>query len=204
MFASRHHRRSLVLIACAATALATALAGCSGKSAAPAATVTVTSVSVSTVTVGAAATAALATTVTVTETAAPAPEESETTGAATTLAACTLVSKAEAEALAGTALNDPTEAAESCTYTGPVTGPLGQVEVYVGDGAKKFLDIERTLQHELRPLSGVGDEAYLGDSTGFVRRGFTWAAVHLVRLNDPAENAGPLEALVRKVADRLQ
>lgn len=116
---------------------------------------------------------------------------------------CSLISQDEADTLAGTPLDPPAAAAESCTYSGPVSGPLGQVEVYVGDGAKKFLDVERDLGHELRPLDGVGDEAYAGEETTFVRRGFLWVAIHLVRLNDPAENAGPLEDIIRAVADRI-
>lgn len=116
---------------------------------------------------------------------------------------CALVSKKEAEQLAGTRLDDAKPVRESCTYTGPVTGPTAQVEVYVGDGAKKFLDIERDLGHELRPLPGVGDETYVSLEAVFVNRSGRWAAVRLVRLNDPAENRKPLEAIARTVADRL-
>ncbi|MGW5670059.1 hypothetical protein [Micromonospora sp. NPDC003776] len=116
---------------------------------------------------------------------------------------CALVSKKEAERLAGTRLEDAKPVRESCTYTGPVTGPTAQVEVYVGDGAKKFLDIERDLGHELRPLPGVGDETYVSLEAVFVNKSGLWAAVRLVRLNDPAENRKPLEAVARTVADRL-
>lgn len=116
---------------------------------------------------------------------------------------CALVSKKEAERLAGTRLEDAKPVRESCTYTGPVTGPTAQVEVYVGDGAKKFLDIERDLGHELRPLPGVGDETYVSVEAVFVNKSGLWAAVRLVRLNDPAENRKPLEAIARTVADRL-
>lgn len=116
---------------------------------------------------------------------------------------CALVSKAEAERLAGTALEDAKPVRDSCTYSGPVTGPTAQVEVYVGDGAKKYLDIERDLGHELRPLAGVGDEAYASFEAVFVNRAGRWVTVRLVRLNDPAENRKPLEALARTVAGRL-
>ncbi|MEW2382092.1 hypothetical protein AB0873_08360 [Micromonospora sp. NPDC047707] len=117
--------------------------------------------------------------------------------------ACALVSKQEAEQLAGTKLEDAVPVRETCTYTGPVTGPTAQVEVFVGDGAKKFLDVERSLGHELRPLSGVADEAYVSAEAAFVNRAGRWVAVRLVRLNDPAENRAPLERVARTVAGRI-
>ncbi|MFI9605008.1 DUF3558 family protein [Streptomyces sp. NPDC052043] len=116
---------------------------------------------------------------------------------------CALVTKQEAEQLAGTALAPATPVGETCTYTGPVTGPTAQVEIFVGDGAKKYLDIERDLGHTLRPLAGVGDEAYAEDEAVFLRRSDRWVSIRLVRLNDPAENRTPLEELARKVATRI-
>ncbi|MCW3816062.1 hypothetical protein ONA91_16595 [Micromonospora sp. DR5-3] len=119
----------------------------------------------------------------------------EDAGQATSAArpdACTLVSKADAEKLAGTRLDDAVAVRESCTYTAPVTGPTAQVEVYVGDGAKKYLDIERDLGHEVRALSGVGDEAHVTMEAFFIRKGDVWLAVRLMRLNDPAANRKPL------------
>ena len=129
----------------------------------------------------------------------------EATAPATSAAvdACALVSQQEAQQLAGTALNPPTPVRETCTYTGPVSGPTAQVEVFVGDGAKKYLDIERTLGHQLRPLAGVGDESYAEDEAVFIRKSGTWVSVRLVRLNDAAENRKPLEDVARIVAGRL-
>ncbi|MEU7172616.1 hypothetical protein [Micromonospora tulbaghiae] len=117
--------------------------------------------------------------------------------------ACTLVSKADAERLAATALDEPVVAGQSCTYTGPVTGPTAQVEVFVGEGAKKYLDIERQLGHEIRELAGTADEALLTAEAFFLRKGELWVAVRLVRLNDPQENRAPLERLARTVAGRM-
>ncbi|MFG2561819.1 hypothetical protein [Streptomyces sp. NPDC048496] len=116
---------------------------------------------------------------------------------------CALVTKQEAEKLAGTALDPATPVRETCTYTGPVTGPTAQVEIFVGDGAKKYLDIERDLGHTLRPLAGVGDEAYAEDEAVFLRKSDRWMSIRLVRLNDPAENREPLEELARRVATRI-
>ncbi|MFC7550683.1 DUF3558 family protein [Plantactinospora sp. GCM10030261] len=127
----------------------------------------------------------------------------EAPAAAPKVEPCSLVSKKEAEQLAGTPLEDAKPVRETCTYTGPVTGPTAQVEIFVGDGAKKYLDIERDLGHELRPLTGVGDEAYATDEAAFVSKGGLWVSIRLVRLNDPKENRKPLEALARTVAGRL-
>ncbi|GAB2948107.1 hypothetical protein GCM10027280_41060 [Micromonospora polyrhachis] len=120
-----------------------------------------------------------------------------------TIDPCSLVSRSEAERLAGTRLEDTVPVRETCTYTGPVTGPTAQVEVFVGDGAKKFLDIERELGHELRPLAGVGDEAYVSFEAVWVNKSGQWVSIRLVRLNDPAENRKPLEDLARTVATRF-
>ncbi|WP_428966842.1 hypothetical protein [Micromonospora fluostatini] len=132
----------------------------------------------------------------------PSAEPGEPTGAAVP-EACALVDQREAEQLAGTALNEPVPVRETCTYTGPVDGPTAQVEVFVGDGAAKFLGIERELGHELRPLAGVGDEAYATQEAVFVHKSGVWVSVRLVRLNDPAENRAPLERVARTVATRF-
>jgi hypothetical protein len=116
---------------------------------------------------------------------------------------CALVTAAEAEALAGTPLDEPLRAPESCTYPGPVTGPTAQVEVFVGPGAEKILDIDRQLGHELRELPGIGDEAYAGEFQVFVNKAGTWVAVRLIRLEDPAAYRAALESVAATVASRL-
>ncbi|MFJ8580013.1 hypothetical protein [Micromonospora sp. NPDC093277] len=119
--------------------------------------------------------------------------------------ACDLVTDQEAVALAGLKLEPKRAGEQSCTWTAPATGPTGQVEVYVGDGAKKMLDIERQLGHEMETLSGVGDEAYLDTQASevFVQKTGTWVALRLVKLNDPKENHKPLKDLIQVVAGRL-
>ncbi|GAB3845072.1 hypothetical protein GCM10029963_22870 [Micromonospora andamanensis] len=135
----------------------------------------------------------------------PAPpiEETEPSAEAPQVDACALVTKADAEKLAGTPLEDPVPVRETCRYTGPVSGPVAQVEVYVGDGAKKILDVDRDLDHEFETLSGIGDEAYLEDGAVFVHAAGVWVAIRLVRLDDPARYHKPLTELARTVADRL-
>ena len=116
---------------------------------------------------------------------------------------CALVTRQDAEKLAGTPLDPAKPVRDTCTYTGPVEGPTAQVEVFVGDGAKKYLDIDRDLGHTLRPLPGIGDEAYAEDEAVFLHKSGRWVSIRLVRLNDPAENRKPFEELARKVADRI-
>ncbi|TCB93419.1 DUF3558 domain-containing protein [Micromonospora zingiberis] len=117
--------------------------------------------------------------------------------------ACALVTKPEAEKLAGTPLNDPVPSGESCWYTGPVSGPVAQVEIHVGDGAKKILDIDRDLNHEFETLSGIGDEAYLEDGMVFVNASGVWVGIRLVRSDDMAKYDKRLTEVARTVAGRL-
>ncbi|NGM11498.1 hypothetical protein O3597_16250 [Verrucosispora sp. WMMA2044] len=142
-----------------------------------------------------------------TEVAEPAPPseatEAEPSTEAPQVDACALVPKEDAEKLAGTRLEDAVPVRETCTYTGPTSGPLAQVEVYVGDGAKKILDVDRDLDHEFETLSGIGDEAYLEDGAVFFQSAGVWVAIRLVRLDDPAKYDKPLTELARTVAGRL-
>jgi hypothetical protein len=124
----------------------------------------------------------------------------------TTIDACQVVTKPDAEALARTPLlagirGIPDE--PSCVYNGPVTGPLAQVSVYIGPGAKKTLDVDRALKHRFTTVAGIADEALEEANAIFVRKGTLWVALELVRLNDPAANRLPLERLARVVATRL-
>jgi hypothetical protein len=116
---------------------------------------------------------------------------------------CALVTHEEAQQLASTPLNDAKRVLETCTYTAPVSGPTAQVEVFVGDGAKNQLDIDRQLGHEFKTLAGIGDEAYAEDDFIFFNKSGLWVSIRLVRLTDAAEHRQPLEDLARKAAGRL-
>jgi len=116
---------------------------------------------------------------------------------------CSLVSRAEAEQLAGTSLDSPVSVAERCTYTAPPSGPTAQVEIFIGKSAENYLAAERGVGHDLQPLTGIGDEAYIEEYAVFVNNDGLWASIDLVRSNDPADNRGPLEILARKVAERI-
>jgi hypothetical protein len=117
---------------------------------------------------------------------------------------CTLVTLDDAVALAGTALDAGVTAGPpddmSCTYTGPPTGPTAQVELFVGDGAKKYLDVDRNLGHDIQPLPGVGEEAYIEEFNVFFRTGTRWNALRLTRLDDFPPYRQPMIDLATKVA----
>jgi hypothetical protein len=136
----------------------------------------------------------------------PTPTATPSPTPVTAIDACQLVTQADAQVIAGTPLN-PGQAGNpdnpSCTYNFPVSGPEAQVSVFAGAGAKKTLDIDRTLGHTLTPVS-VGDEAYEEANAIFVRKSSMWVAIELVRLNDDAsQNRAPLEQLATKVAAEL-
>jgi hypothetical protein len=176
-----------------------ALAACSkSTNATPAATVTVTT----TVTASAAPAAASAV-------AAPSSGGSAPASLQAAPDPCALLTKNEADTLAGTKLQAGTEAGSGgvktlCQYTGDPSGPTAQVEVIVGDGAKKALDIDRdTLGHPFKTVSGIGDECDQEDGNIFVRKGNVWVDINLVLLNDPAQDVQPMQAAAKAVAARL-
>jgi hypothetical protein len=91
-----------------------------------------------------------------------------------------------------------------CQYTADPNGPTGQVEVFLGDGAKKSFDIDKdVLDHDFTSVPGIADEAQQEDGNIFLRKGTTWVQIRLVLLNDPAENVEPLQTAAKIVASRL-
>ncbi|QXE36993.1 hypothetical protein KQY30_25045 [Streptomyces sp. GMY02] len=116
---------------------------------------------------------------------------------------CAIVTQAEAEKLADSKLNPAKPLAETCTYTGLASGPSAQVEVFIADTARNYLDAERGIGHDLSPLSGIGEEAYLEDGSVFFRTSEQWFSIRLVRSVPPEETRKPLEDLARTVAGRL-
>jgi hypothetical protein len=157
----------------------------------------------------AASVAAPTTVVTAPTTVAPPTDTPAPLATAVSLDPCALISQQEADQLAGTPTasgvpSGPNGTSTLCMWTGDPSGPLGQVEVYVGDGAKKFLDIDKdTLHHPFAAVAGLGDEAWAEDNAIFFRKGDVWIGLHLVRLNDAAANAKPLETLARLIASRF-
>jgi hypothetical protein len=135
--------------------------------------------------------------------AAPSPPDAS----ATPPQVCSLLTEAEAERLAGmqlaTGVQSGPDTGGMCQYTAPPTGATAQVEVFLGDGAKKILDIDRKLGHGIKPVAGLGDEAYEEDDNIFVRKGTVWIAVNLVLLNDASQNVTPLRTAAATITSRL-
>jgi len=184
--AAPHYRRRLCTVGSLSSAvLVLMVTGCGSGAATPAVTVTVTAPAASGETPGAAAT-----------------DPATATGTGST-DACALFTRQDAEKLVKTPLDAAEPGDASCVYNGPTTGPTAQVSVYVGDGAKKTLDIDRQFRHTFTKLSGAGQEAELEDSAVFVLVRGTWVEITVVRLNDPAENRGPLKDAAATVAGRF-
>ncbi len=146
-------------------------------------------------------------------TAAPATTTSTETPVSTTTApavldSCKLVTRAQAEAVIGTKLQDGTQVSntdvDSCTYPGDPNGPTAQVEVFVGAGAKKFYDDDNNvLHHTFTDVSGLGDESHEEEYTVFFRKGTTWVALRLTSLDDFSMFKTRLEDLAKNVAGRI-
>ena len=122
--------------------------------------------------------------------------------------ACTILPQADAEKLIGSTLTDPLKASNSdvasCTYPGDPNGPTAQVEIYIGDGAKQQLDIDKDkLQHEFTQPSGLGDEAWQEYDMLFARTGTTWVSIRLVSLSDGTTFEQPLRDAMSAVLGRL-
>ena len=149
----------------------------------------------------------------------PAPtssEVSETTVASTTSAVAALPNPCELlpigaaeQLLPGATLLPGVEAGQgdniSCTYTGDPNGPTAQVEVFVGAGAKKSLDIDKdSLAHDFTQPPGIGDEAWLEADNIFLRKGTLWVQLRVVTLDlEPDQVAANLTAAAGTVAGML-
>jgi hypothetical protein len=114
------------------------------------------------------------------------------------LDACTVLKQADAETLIGSKLTDPLRASNpdvaSCTYPGDPNGPTAQVEIYVGDGAKQQLAIDRDkLKHTFTQPTGLGDEAWEEADMIWARTGSTWVSIRIVSLDDLSKFTTPLQ-----------
>lgn len=116
---------------------------------------------------------------------------------------CALVTHQEAEELAQTPLQEAAAFPQSCTYTGPPEGPLAQVEVYVGDGAKQIYDTDVNLGHEFTEIPDLGDEGFVEDGMVFFHVGGYWVGIRLVRLDDWSRYEQSVIEVARTAADRL-
>ncbi|MGH9162809.1 MAG: DUF3558 domain-containing protein [Vicinamibacteraceae bacterium] len=117
---------------------------------------------------------------------------------------CALVTKADAEKLAGEPMQDAGRGPQTCAY-GPPEGGLPRVEVYVGDPSQRYLTIEQSQGRKFRTLSGAGDEAFVSDATAllFIKKSDLLVAVRYVTLSDEAEYRKRFEDLARVIAGRI-
>ena len=165
------------------------VAACSGAAATPVATPTPTPVP----TVAATDTPAATNSPVATEAALPDP--------------CSLLTQDEADQLAGVQLGAPLPEGTpptNCVWPTPTTGSVAQVEVGVGDGAKKFLDIDKgTLGHAFTQVSGLGDEAWQESDTVFVRTGTLWFSLHLVKLDSAPDDQANMVTLAHTILSRI-
>jgi hypothetical protein len=93
---------------------------------------------------------------------------------------------------------------DTCTYAGDPNGPTAQLEVFVGDGAKKFYDDDlNVLQHTFTDVPDLGDEAHEEDYTIFFRVGSTWVALRITSLDDWTSFRARAQALAQEVAAQL-
>jgi Protein of unknown function (DUF3558) len=122
--------------------------------------------------------------------------------------ACTLLPTADAETLVNNKVIAPivvsTGDVASCTYQGDPNGPLGQVEIYVGDGAKQQLTIDRdNLKHTFTKLTGLGDEAWQEEGWIWARKGTTWISIRIVVLRDSSLYVTPLQTAMATALKNL-
>ena len=144
---------------------------------------------------------------TATATDAPTPTDVPTDTPAVLPDPCTLVTQDEADKLAGVKLGAPMPQGvppTNCVWPTPTTGSVAQVEVGLGDGAKKFLDIDKdTLGHAFTQVSGIGDEAWQESDTIFVRTGTLWFSLHLVKLDSAPDDQANTAALAKTIVGRI-
>jgi hypothetical protein len=124
------------------------------------------------------------------------------------LNSCELVTKAQAETVMGTKMQEGVHVAnpdlDTCTYAGDPSGPTAQFEVFVGAGAKTFYDDDNTvLQHTFTDVPGLGDESHEEEFALFFRKGTTWVALRLTSLDEFSLFKTRLEDLGKEVAAQI-
>jgi hypothetical protein len=116
---------------------------------------------------------------------------------------CSLVTKAEADQLSGVTLQPAIRTLQLCTFPTPTSGTVAQLEIFVGDGAKKYFDIDKIdLAHPFHRVPGVGDQAWAEEGAIFVEAKGIWFGLRLTRL-DEVDTGPALARLAAAVAGRL-
>lgn len=122
--------------------------------------------------------------------------------------ACSLLTQAQAETLAGVRLRkgDDTRAQNAsdtatCSYDSPPTGSSGSVQIFAQLSPPRALGIDRAIHHKFRTVSGIGDQTLEEpqNSAIFVRSGAVWVYVSVPYGATPKQ----LEQAARTIAGRL-
>lgn len=124
------------------------------------------------------------------------------------LDACKVLTQSDSDALIGTKLLAPLRASNSdtasCTYPGDPNGPTAQVEIFIGDGAKQQLAIDKDkLKHQFTQPTGLGDEAWQEDDMIWARKGSTWISIGVVSLDDASQFATRLQTAMATALKQL-
>jgi len=98
--------------------------------------------------------------------------------------ACSLLTRAEAEAVVKVKLQPGQDGGSLCTYNGYPTGPTAQLTIVVQDTIPRTLQLDRKLHHKFVKVKGLGDEAYEEDWNVFARKGGVWVALNVVRTDE--------------------
>jgi hypothetical protein len=97
--------------------------------------------------------------------------------------ACKLLTRAEAQTLAGIKLEPPVGYPTNCTYSSYPTESVGQVSIYVDSTVPRTLRIDRALHHTIWSVPRLGNQAFEEQWHIFVRKGSVWLTINLVRID---------------------
>jgi hypothetical protein len=140
--------------------------------------------------------------------AASAPVSTAPTAPAALPDACTLLTRAEAKALAGVTLNPPEDTPPTdanpigmCEWNAPVTGPSGTVQLFVQHDVPRALQIDKAIHHKFRTIAGIGDQTLEEPENAsiFVRKGAVWVYLTVPYSATPAQ----MESAARAIVARL-
>lgn len=139
--------------------------------------------------------------------AAPATPSTSAPAAVTLPDACSLLTRTEAETVAGVKLDagqdtkarDPMTDTASCTYNAPVTGSSGSVSVFAQMGPEYGLGVDKSIGHKFHSVPGIADGAVEEPNNIFFHAADLWVQISSAYSAMPAH----LEAAAQKIAARL-
>lgn len=102
------------------------------------------------------------------------------TAASSLPAPCKLLTRSEANVLAGIKLQPPLASGASCTFNPYPTGPVAQVFIFVDSSLPMTVQIDRKLGHKFRSVPRLGDQALEEMGYIFVRKGTVWILLHVI------------------------